>query len=190
MRARYGHGGRVGYEREWRARPELSGGGELIDQGMHLLDLSYWVFGDLPLQSALVRTSFWGMDVDDNAVITLGSADRRAPWTTFHVSCSEWKNEFALELYTRRSKFAVTGLAGSYGTQTLRIYRMRPEMGPPDLEEIPIRPVTCRGGMNGRTCEARSSKTPTRARCSETSARPGMRSSASEMRIGSRATRA
>jgi predicted dehydrogenase len=137
LRARYGHGGRLGYESEWRAQPELSGGGELIDQGMHLLDLSYWLLGPLPLQSALVRTSYWDMAVDDNAVLTLASdGDRRAPWATFHVSCSEWKNEFALEVYCRTAKLQVLGLVRSYGTQQLRIWRMRPELGPPDLEEV------------------------------------------------------
>jgi predicted dehydrogenase len=137
VRARYGHGGRLGYEREWRALPELSGGGELIDQGMHLLDLCYWLLGPLPLQSALVRTNFWDMAVDDNAVLTLAqSGNRHAPWATFHVSCSEWKNEFALEIYCRTAKLQVLGLVRSYGTQTLRIWRMRPELGPPDLDEV------------------------------------------------------
>ena len=46
VRGRYGHGGRVGYEREWRADPALSGGGELIDQGVHLIDLARWFLGD------------------------------------------------------------------------------------------------------------------------------------------------
>ena len=46
VRARYGHGGRVGYDREWRADPKLSGGGELIDQGAHLIDLARWFLGD------------------------------------------------------------------------------------------------------------------------------------------------
>lgn len=40
IRGRYGHGGRLGYENEWRANPSISGGGELIDQGSHLIDLS------------------------------------------------------------------------------------------------------------------------------------------------------
>jgi predicted dehydrogenase len=136
MRARYGHGGRPGYDREWRAVPEVSGGGELLDQGMHLLDLSHWLFGSLPLHSSFLRTSYWDMPVEDNAVITLGEPDGIAPWTSFHVSWSEWKNEFALDIYTRHTKLAVSGMAGSYGPQTLRIWRMRPEMGPPDLEEI------------------------------------------------------
>ena len=46
LRGRYGHGGRIGYEKEWRADPAISGGGELIDQGVHLLDLARWFLGD------------------------------------------------------------------------------------------------------------------------------------------------
>ena len=45
IRARYGHGGRIGYDKEWRANPKLSGGGELIDQGIHLIDLAGWFPG-------------------------------------------------------------------------------------------------------------------------------------------------
>src|SRR5258708_15978521 len=46
VRARYGHGGRVGYEGEWRAEPKLSGGGELIDQRGHFIDLSGMFLGE------------------------------------------------------------------------------------------------------------------------------------------------
>src|SRR5262249_30325328 len=46
IRARYGHGGRLGYDREWRADPTIAGGGELLDQGVHLIDLSRWFLGD------------------------------------------------------------------------------------------------------------------------------------------------
>lgn len=137
MRARYGHGGRLGYESEWRADARLSGGGELIDQGMHLLDLSRALHGDLPLHSAMVHTDFWDMEVDDNAVVTLAAPGRSGPWTTFHVSCSEWKNLFEMEIYARAAKWHVSGLAGSYGPQVLKVFRMRPEMGPPDLEDVP-----------------------------------------------------
>ena len=77
LRARYGHGGRVGYEREWRAEPARSGGGELIDQGMHLLDLTHWLAGPLPLHSALLRTHFWDTPVEDNAALILGNAESR-----------------------------------------------------------------------------------------------------------------
>ena len=137
VRGRYGHGGRLGYEREWRARPELSGGGELVDQGMHLLDLCHWLVGELPLHSVLLRTNYWEVPVEDNAVLILAVPGERAgPWATFHVSWSEWKNEFALEIYCKTAKLQVTGLWGSYGPQKLRIYRMGPELGQPELEEI------------------------------------------------------
>ncbi len=87
LRARYGHGGRPGYEREWRADPARSGGGELIDQGMHLLDLTHWLAGPLPLHSALLRTHFWDTPVEDNAALLLGRADSRTgPWAMLHVS--------------------------------------------------------------------------------------------------------
>lgn len=137
LRARYGHGGRPGYDREWRAEPERSGGGELVDQGMHLLDLSNWLAGPLPLHSALLRTQFWDAEVEDNAALLLGEASSRTdPWAMLHVSWTEWKNLFSLEIYCLTAKIQVDGLVGSYGPQRLRIYRMGPELGPPALEEV------------------------------------------------------
>jgi predicted dehydrogenase len=137
LRARYGHGGRVGYEKEWRSIPEIGGGGELLDQGVHLLDLIYWYMGPLPLHSSLVTTSFWKMPVDDNAVITVAEQPVLpgvSKWATFHVSCSEWKNTFTLEIYGRTGKILVSGIGRSYGKETLTYYKMLPEMGPPKIE--------------------------------------------------------
>ena len=51
-----------------------SGGGEIIDQGMHLLDLSYWLLGELPVRSSLLKTQFWRAPVDDNAVMILADS--------------------------------------------------------------------------------------------------------------------
>lgn len=139
IRGRYGHGGRTGYESEWRADPAVSGGGEIVDQGMHLLDLCHWVLGPLPLRAGLLRTQYWDAPVDDNAVLLLGAeggVGSRDPWAVLHVSWTEWKNMFSLEIYCRTAKLAVDGLAGSYGPQTLRIHRMGPDLGPPDTETV------------------------------------------------------
>src|SRR5581483_31302 len=128
IRGRYGHGGRLGYDREWRTVPERSGGGELIDQGMHLLDLTQWIAGPLPLHSALLRTQFWDTPVEDNAALLLGErASRSEPWAMLHVTWTEWKNLFSLEIYCRTAKIQVEGLVRSYGPQRLTIYRMSPE---------------------------------------------------------------
>jgi predicted dehydrogenase len=130
LRARYGHGGRKGYDREWRADPALAGGGELIDQGVHLIDLAGWFLGDFPTVDGHAATYFWDMKVDDNAFLSLRTAAGQTAW--LHVSCTEWKNLFSLELYGRDAKIAIDGLGGSYGVERLSFYKMLPEMGPPE----------------------------------------------------------
>jgi predicted dehydrogenase len=137
MRGRYGHGGRLGYECEWRSDPTLSGGGELIDQGVHLIDLAGWFLGDFVDVQGVATTYFWKMPVDDNAFMTLRTAQGQTAF--LHVSCTEWKNLFSLEIYGRDGKIAIDGLGGSYGLERLAHYRMLPEMGPPDtfIREYP-----------------------------------------------------
>lgn len=130
LRARYGHGGRKGYDREWRADPAKSGGGELIDQGVHLIDLAGWFLGDLPHVEGHAATLYWDMRVDDNAFLSLRTAKGQTAW--LHASCTEWKNLFSLEIYGRTAKLAIDGLGGSYGVERLAFYRMLPEMGPPE----------------------------------------------------------
>jgi predicted dehydrogenase len=130
IRGRYGHGGRVGYEKEWRANPTISGGGETMDQGVHLIDLSRWFMGDFTNVDGFATTYFWEMPVDDNGFIALRKDDGRAAW--LQVSCTEWKNMFSFEIYCRNAKLDIFGLGGSYGTERLAYYKMRPEMGPPD----------------------------------------------------------
>jgi predicted dehydrogenase len=130
VRGRYGHGGRVGYDREWRANPALSGGGELIDQGVHLIDLSCWFLGDFTAVSGFANTYFWQMPVDDNAFLLLRTSRDQAAF--LHVSCTEWKNLFSLEIYGCEGELHIEGLGGSYGLERLAFYRMLPEMGPPE----------------------------------------------------------
>lgn len=132
LRARYGHGGRTGYEKEWRADPEVSGGGELLDQGMHLIDLSRWMLGEFPHVEGYVNTYFWQMPVEDNAFALLRTERNQVAW--LHVSWTEWKNLFSLELYGKTGKLHIEGLGGSYGEEQLTFYRMLPEMGPPEIE--------------------------------------------------------
>jgi predicted dehydrogenase len=130
LRARYGHGGRVGYEREWRADPKFSGGGELIDQGVHLIDLAGMFLGEFTQIDGHAVTAFWNMPVDDNAFLSLRTAQGKTAW--LHVSCTEWKNLFSFEIYFQQAKLHVEGLGGSYGLERLHYYQMLPQMGPPN----------------------------------------------------------
>ncbi|MDR3458578.1 MAG: Gfo/Idh/MocA family oxidoreductase [Verrucomicrobiae bacterium] len=130
VRGRYGQGGRLGYEKEWRADPKLSGGGELIDQGVHLIDLAGIFLGDFTTVEGHAPTYFWKMPVDDNAFLSLRNAAGNTAW--LQVSCSEWKNLFSLEIYGRDAKLHWEGLGGSYGIERLTWYKMLPQMGPPE----------------------------------------------------------
>ncbi len=130
VRGRYGHGGRIGYDKEWRADPKISGGGELIDQGVHLIDLAGIFLGEFTTVEGHATTYFWEMPVDDNAFLNLRNAAGKTAW--LHVSCSEWKNLFSLEIYGRDAKLHWEGLGGSYGMERLTYYKMLPQMGPPE----------------------------------------------------------
>jgi predicted dehydrogenase len=129
IRGRYGHGGRIGYDKEWRARRELSGGGELIDQGMHLIDLARWFLGEFTSVQGSIATYFWDMPVEDNGFLLLRTGDGQTAF--LHASCTEWKNLFSFEIYGRTGKLEINGLGGSYGPERLAFYQMLPEMGPP-----------------------------------------------------------
>jgi predicted dehydrogenase len=129
IRGRYGHGGRLGYEREWRTQRLASGGGELLDQGVHLIDLVRFLTGDVELAFAELRTDFWPIEVEDNAYLALRSASGAFAW--LHASWTEWKNLFSLEVAMRTAKLETNGLGGTYGTERLTCYEMTAEMGPP-----------------------------------------------------------
>jgi predicted dehydrogenase len=130
VRAHYGHGGRPGYDREWRADPQRSGGGELIDQGPHVIDLARWFLGDFIEVQGAADTLFWNMQVDDNAFLLLRTAQRRSAFIS--VSCTEWKNSFSFQIYGKDGKLDISGLGGSYGLEQVAFFRMLPEMGPPE----------------------------------------------------------
>jgi predicted dehydrogenase len=130
IRGAYGHGGRPGYEKEWRFRRAISGGGQLIDQGAHLIDLSRWIMGDVTRATGLLRTYFWDSDVEDNCFVSLEGATGAVAW--LHAGWTEWKNRFSFEIMCRDAKLEISGLGGSYGTEKLTFYRMLPGMGPPE----------------------------------------------------------
>jgi predicted dehydrogenase len=70
------------------------------------------------------------MPVDDNAFLSLRTAAHQTAW--LQVSCTEWKNLFSMEIYGRDAKLDIQGLGGSYGVERLALYRMLPQMGPPE----------------------------------------------------------
>ncbi|MGD0972328.1 MAG: Gfo/Idh/MocA family oxidoreductase [Desulfobaccales bacterium] len=133
IRAAYGHGGRPGYDQEWRGDPELAGGGELLDQGVHVIDLCRWFMGDFVQVSGMLGTWFWQVaPLEDNGFALLRTAQGQV--AQVHTSWTQWKNLFRFEIFGRDGFLLVNGLGGSYGVETLTLGKRRPESGPPLME--------------------------------------------------------
>jgi len=145
IRAVYGHGGRAGYDKEWRGSADLAGGGELLDQGVHIVDLCRWFLGEFEQARAMIGTYFWNLGyfdtsaaacvparLEDNAFVMLRTADAQV--AQFQTSWTQWKNRFSFEVFGSDGFVSVEGLGGSYGTERLTIGRRRPESGPPEEE--------------------------------------------------------
>jgi predicted dehydrogenase len=142
---RYGHGGRPGYEQEWRGRLDLAGGGELIDQGVHLIDLSRWFLGEFEEVAGFVGAFFWRANppaennaLEDNAFLLLRSAEGHV--ASLQASWTQWKNLFAFEVYGETGFLQIRGLGGSYGAEELVVGRRNPRGGPPETKQIRLSP--------------------------------------------------
>jgi predicted dehydrogenase len=134
VRAAYGHGGRLGYDQEWRANPELAGGGELLDQGVHVVDLCRWFLGEFSSVIGNVSTLFWDVaPLEDNAFALLRSESGTI--ASFHTSWTQWRNLFRFELFGPVGSLVVDGLGGSYGVERLTHFERRPEGGAPKETE-------------------------------------------------------
>lgn len=134
LRARYGHGGRPGLEREWRSDPALAGGGELIDQGVHVVDLFHWLAGMPDEAFAFVQTAVWQIaPLEDNAYGLLRFRDGAVG--QLHASMTQWKNLFSLEVQGESGAVVVEGLGGSYGTERLLVMERAFEGGAPAIRE-------------------------------------------------------
>jgi predicted dehydrogenase len=133
IRCRYGIGGRPGYDQEWRAKASVSGGGQLMDQGIHLLDLCRWFLGDFAEASGMVATYFWDVaPLEDNAFALLRTAQGQI--ASLHVSWTQWKPLFSFEIFGHDGYLIVEGLGGAYSNE--RAIRGRRDFAAPFGEEV------------------------------------------------------
>lgn len=135
MRCRYGHGGRPGYDREWRAKKAISGGGELLDQGIHVTDLFRWFFGDFKEAVGFNINGFWDTEgMEDNAFALFRTADEKV--ASLHVSWTQWRNLFSFEVFGDGGHLKIEGLGGGYGTEKLVVSLGAATGSPPDEKII------------------------------------------------------
>lgn len=133
MRAVYGHGGRKGYDSEWRRNKKLSGGGELLEKGVHLLDLFRWFMGEFKEGVAFCENMFWDRTkLEDNAFCTLRTRDGKV--AQMQVSITQWKNKFSIDIFGKKGYVSIEGKGGSYGREKLVIGR-RKKLGVRPVEQ-------------------------------------------------------
>jgi len=96
IRGVYGKAGSIDYHQNWRNYKKYSGGGILMDQGIHMLDLFHYLSDKkFNVVSSHLDTSFWDIEVEDNAFITLKSSSIIA---TMHSSATQWRHKFLIEM--------------------------------------------------------------------------------------------
>lgn len=139
IRCIYGHGGRPGYEKEWRASKDICGGGELLDQGVHVVDLFRWFLGDFEEAFGYTPTFFWKMEVEDNAFALFKTSQGQV--ASMNTSWTQWKNRFTFEIVGEAGYLIIEGLGGSYGTEKLTIGK-RPQQEQIYIGGIPDEEVT------------------------------------------------
>jgi predicted dehydrogenase len=120
----YGKGGGNNFDRNWRNNPSQSGGGILIDQGIHMLDLLTWFCGRFDEVKSLVGQTYWEVPVEDNVFAIFRNA--KGKMATIHSSATQWRHTFLLEICLERGYLTVSGILSStqtYGPESLRIAR-------------------------------------------------------------------
>lgn len=127
MRGRYGKSVTEDYFDQWRAKKELSGGGIVIDQGIHMLDLFLHFGGSFDTVKAEVSNLYWNSEVEDNAFVIL--KDKKSGIAaSLHSTMTQWRHLFSLEVFMEKGYMVLNGLITStmsYGEEILSIAKNR-----------------------------------------------------------------
>ena len=142
LRGMYGKDGGYNYPASWRNDPAVGGGGILLDQGIHMLDLFRLFVGDFVEVVGMRTIAAFDIPVEDNAIVMLRTA--RGQLAQLHSSATSWKHTFRLEIGCEHGYVTVSGLlskTGSYGRETLVVGRraapgQRQALGNPREETI------------------------------------------------------
>jgi 1,5-anhydro-D-fructose reductase (1,5-anhydro-D-mannitol-forming) len=122
IKGTYGKSGGAGFRESWRSKPVIAGGGILLDQGIHMIDLITMFAGPVRLRGAALTDTFWQVGCEDNAFVLMESEDGVPAF--LHSSATLWKHTFSLEIGCREGYLNISGLlsqTGSYGRERLVI---------------------------------------------------------------------
>jgi predicted dehydrogenase len=111
MRGIYGKAESSDYPKVWRLDPEVAGGGILLDQGIHMVDLFRHFAGEFREVKSMIRTPSPDVALEDNAFALLRTEDGRI--AMLHSSSTQWKHRFTLEIFLEDGYVIVDGMPSS-----------------------------------------------------------------------------
>ena len=112
---------------DWRATRELAGGGILIDQGIHMVDLFLMMADDFDDVKATVSRLYWKLDVEDNVFAILRNR-RTGVVASLHSTMTQWRHLFSLEIFLEKGYIVINGLltsSGTYGEEEMAVAKNR-----------------------------------------------------------------
>ena len=125
LRGVYGKSQLITFDQtSWRTQRDLAGGGVLLDQGIHMVDLLRLFAGEFEQVHSFVSNSVWNHDVEDNAYALMRTADGKV--AMLHSSASQWRHRFGLEITLTKGALTLAGILSgskSYGDEMLTIAR-------------------------------------------------------------------
>ena len=127
MRDRYGKSADANFLSNWRVNPELSGGGILIDQGIHMLDLFLYFGSEFNEVLSMNSSLYWNIDgIEDNVFAIMRNQDGLV--ASLHSTMTQWRHLFSLEIFLEKGYLTLNGLktsSNSYGKENLVIAKNR-----------------------------------------------------------------
>ena len=130
MRGRYGKGVDKNFFKDWRSKKSTAGGGILMDQGIHMLDLLLMFARKFDEVKSFCSNLYWNLDIEDNVFALL--RNREGIVASLHSTMTQWRHLFALEIFLERGYMVVNGVLSStnsytttYGKEVLTIANNR-----------------------------------------------------------------
>jgi len=122
FRGVYGKSSIIQFGHGWRAEKKYAGGGILLDQGIHMLDLVRYFSGDYDEIYGFVDNNYWKHDVEDNAFILMRNNNGQV--ASLHSTATQWQHRFRLEIILEEALIELSGILSgskSYGSETLKV---------------------------------------------------------------------
>ena len=136
MRGLYGKSAMINFESDWRTQRSIAGGGILLDQGIHMVDLLRLFAGEFSQIHSFISNDFWNHDVEDNAFSILRAES--GVIASLHSSATQWRHSFLLEITLSKGTIQLSGILSgskSYGEETMTVLRRPADSGVRPQEE-------------------------------------------------------